>query len=104
MPLSRRYSPEWSPLDTGNVGMDFSMLVPPGVGILDGSLQIFLNIPNPVPSTDFAMGDFQIRDRTVYVQISGGVEGTDYQLRWFIETTDGARFLRTALLLCAQTS
>lgn len=33
MPLSRRYTTEWSPLDNCTVGMDFSAILPVGVGI-----------------------------------------------------------------------
>lgn len=104
MPMSRRYSPEHAPGESCNIGLDYSWLVPPGVGLTGGSLSIYTNTANPVPSADLSVGPVTIRGRTVYARISGGVEGKDYQLRWSATDTEGNVWPRTCLLLCAQTS
>lgn len=71
MPLTRRYSPEWGPLDGGIIGYDFSNLLPPGVGIAPGindfsqtgpggegipiptpRLEIWANFAIPLPSPE----------------------------------------------------
>ena len=104
MPLSRRYTPEHAPGDDYTYGMDYSFVIPPGVGIKTGSLEIWENVVPAVPSTDFTIGAVSVRGRAVYADLSGGSEGTDYQLRWNAIDTDGKSWFRTALLLCAQTS
>ena len=122
MPLSRRYSPEWPPGEKCAIGMDFSNVIPPGVGIAIAALFVLANQPAIVDkSTDFtsstfvppnpAIGDtagyFQanILGSTVYIpDLKGGVAATDYQFDWEVTDTDGNIWLRTALLLCAITS
>jgi hypothetical protein len=82
-------------------GFDFSNILPLGVGITSGTLEIVLNL-NPVqPQSDFTQGEVLISGRRVYCPISGGVPGTDYQFRWSIADTLGNMWQRTALLLCA---
>jgi len=104
MPLSRRYSPEFAPGESCLIGMDFSYVIPPGIGIQSGALAIFTNVASPLASTDFTVGQVTIRGRVLYAALSGGVDGKDYQLRWSATDTSGNVFPRTALLLCAQTS
>ena len=104
MPLSRRYTPEFPAGESSIVGMDFSYVIPPGVGIQSGTLDIFTNVATPAASSDFQVGDVTIRGRVLYAQVSGGVDGTDYQLRWSATDSSGNVWPRTALLLCAQTS
>ena len=104
MPLSRRYTPEFAPGESSIVGMDFSYVVPPGVGLVGGGLAIFTNVASPVVSADFSVGTVTVRGRTLYASLSGGTDGTDYQLRWTATDSDGNVWPRTALLLCAQTS
>jgi|SRR5215472_12676623 len=105
MPLSRRYSPEHPPGESCPFGLDFSPLIPPGVGISIAALAIFTNTATPVDaSADWTIGPVQIFDRTVYCQLGGGVEGKDYQLRWTVTDTNANTWSRTALILCAQTS
>ena len=104
MPLSRRYSPEFPPGEQSVVGMDFSFLVPPGVGLASGALTVWNNVASPVEVTDFTIGPVSVRGRAVYATLSGGVAGRDYQLRWVATDTAGNVWPRTALLLCAQTS
>ena len=104
MPLSRRYTPEFAPNESSIVGMDFSYVVPPGVGLESGTLSIFTNVAAPQASTDFTVGDVTVRGRVLYASLTGGVDGTDYQLRWQATDSSGNVWPRTALLLCAQTS
>jgi hypothetical protein len=113
MPLSRRYSPEWSPGETASIGIDMSNIIPPGVGINVALLRIQTNtVPPQDASTDWTgtAGTYpmtfaaNIVGRAAYSTMTGGVSGKDYQLTWNIEDTDGNNWNRTALLLCAPTS
>lgn len=104
MPVSRRYSPEWAPGDSAAIGMDFSPIIPSGVGIASGSLVIYTNSVTPAPATDFATAPCQIEDRVIYSVITGGTGGTDYRLIWVVYDTLGQRWGRSALMLCAPTS
>ena len=105
MPLARRYSPERPPAEVCLMGMDYSRVIPPGVGIASASVAAWTNTPGDVQATsDLTLGPVRIRGRAVYAQVSGGIEGTDYQLRWLVTDTAGNTWPRTGLTLCAQTS
>jgi hypothetical protein len=104
MPLSRRYTPEWAPGENANIGIDLSFIIPPGVGISSGDLQVFTNNAVPALSSDFTIGPVAVQGRAIYATLGGGVAGQDYQLRWSATDTDGNVWPRTALLLCALTS
>lgn len=105
MPLSRRYSPEKPPLEDTLFGMDFSFILPPGVGISGGQLDIFTNTQPPVAAdADFTKGAISNRGRALYCMLGGGRDGIDYQLRWEMWDTAGNTWQRTGLVLCAQTS
>ena len=105
MPISRRYSPEFAPGESSIIGLSFDYVIPKGVGVGSGSLKIFTNVASPVDVTaSFTVGPVTIAGRTLYAAVSGGVDGTDYQLRWSATDSDGNVWPRTALLLCAQTS
>jgi hypothetical protein len=104
MALSVRYQPPHPPGEACSFGLDFSMIIPMGVGIDSASLEIVTNT-NPVESqSDWTQGTVEIGGRQVYAQCSGGVEGTDYQFRWTALDSLGNTWIRTALVLCAQTS
>ena len=105
MPLSRRFTPEHPPGESCNFGIDFSFIVPPGVGLSSGSLAIFTNSAVPVPAdADWQKGAVNVRGRALYAMLSGGVAGTDYQLKFTAVDTAGNTWPRTALVLCADTS
>lgn len=105
MPLSRRYTPEHPPQEECPFGLDYSFVIPPGVGITSGALSIFTNTVPPVAAdADWVVGPVTVQGRTVYAVLSGGIEGKDYQLRWTAFDTQGNEWLRTTLVLCAQTS
>ena len=105
MPVSRRYTPEHPPQDNCLYGMDFSFILPPGVGIFTVDLEIYHNIQPPVVADrDFTLGSPFIQDRSVFCMVGGGTEGNDYELRWNITDTAGNTWQRSARVLCAQTS
>jgi hypothetical protein len=105
MPLSRRYTPEHPPGEKSNYGFDFSPIVPPGVGLVSGSLTIWNHVVPPTQNdTDWTIGPVSVRGRALYCPLTGGVEGKDYQLRWVAVDTEGKIWPRTGLVLCAQTS
>jgi hypothetical protein len=93
--------------------MDFSYVIPLGVGISSGSLGITTNSAAPVdahadftgpldPGTIFFTAT--VLDRVIYLTLTGGVSGKDYRFTWTALDTDGNEWPRTALLLCAATS
>lgn len=105
MPLSRRYTPEHPPGENCSFGIDYSFILPVGVGIKSGTFQVQTNTAVPVDaSADWEIGDVTVRERAIYVNLSGGVAGTDYQLKFTATDTAGNVWPRTALVLCAETS
>ena len=105
MPISRRYTPEHPPGESCNFGLDYSFVIPPGVGISRGTLVIYENtFDHPVASPDWSVGEVQVFGRTLYAFLSGGIDGRDYQLVWTAYDNLGNVWPRTVLVLCAATS
>ena len=105
MPLSRRFNPEHPPGESCKFGVDFSFVIPPGIGIESGSLSILTNTATPVDASDqWTIGPVMVRGRALYAMLAGGVAGTDYQLKFTALDTAGNTWPRTALVLCAETS
>lgn len=105
MPLSRRYTPEHPPGESCRFGLNYDFLIPPGVGIASGSVEVWTNTPGDVqPSADWSVSPVSWEGRTIFATLSGGIEGTDYQIRWNVTDTTGNTWPRTALVLCAQTA
>ena len=105
MPLSRRFNPEHPPGESCKFGIDFSFIIPVGVSIASGSLAILKNTAAPADaSADWTIGPVGVRGRALYAMLSGGVAGTDYQLKFTAVDTAGNTWPRTALVLCADTS
>lgn len=104
MAITRRYQPNWAPAESSIIGMDFSPMLPPGVGISTVVLTIVLNQNPATPSNDFTQGTISIDGRRTWCLLAGGNAGIDYQCRWGITDTIGQNWLRIALLLCAETS
>jgi len=105
MPVSRRYSPEHPPGERCRFGLDFSFVVPPGVGIVSGTVAIFTNTASPQPAdADWTIGPVEVTGRTLSAELGGGIEGKDYQVRWTATDSDGNVWPRTCLVLCAPTS
>src|ERR1700727_2230565 len=83
MPLSRRYNPEHPPGESCSFGLDLSFILPVGVSITSGSIDILTNTATPTDaSSDWTIGPVNVRGRAIYANLSGGVAGTDYQLKW----------------------
>lgn len=105
MPITARYLPEKAPGETSSFGLDYSFVVPVGVGIESGTLKIFTNTATPAAAdADFQVGPVSVRGRAIYATIGGGVSGKDYQFRWTAVDSAGNTWSRTALVLCADTS
>ena len=105
MPVSRRYIPEHPPGESCAFGYDYSFIIPVGVAIQSGALAIQTNTANPqAADSDWQKGPVNVRGRAIFANLSGGVAGTDYQLVWTAVDTQGNRWPRTALVLCAETS
>ena len=110
MALSRRYHPEFAPGETSVIGMDFSTVIPPGVGITAVSPSLMLNIATPpVPPADTA--DFLIQnvswyDRTAYatLTLNNSALGKDFLLFWQVTDSSSNVHQRAAALLCTYTS
>lgn len=104
MPLTRRYSPEHSPGDSCLYGIDMSLVLPPGAFISLGSVAVLSNTFVPTPAPEWAVGPVQIQGSVIFARLSGGTEGSDYQIRWNVQDSDGNVWNRTALVLCSLTS
>jgi hypothetical protein len=105
MSITRRYTPNFAPGEASIIGMDFSYVIPPGIGIVSGSLHFFNNLAVPIAAdADFTIGAVTVLGRVLYAPISGGSEGKDYRVVWTATDTTGAIWPRTALMACAPTS
>jgi hypothetical protein len=102
--LSLRYHPPHPDGEECVFGMNFDNVIPPGVGIVRGKLEIDTNTVPPFASTDWEQGKVTVVNRTLYATLSGGVDGTDYILNWTATDTDGNIWPRSALCLTVQRS
>ena len=103
---AKRYQPDHPSSEVCYFGFDFSPMIPYGEGIVSGTLAFFTNVANPVAAdADWTViSPPEVRGRAIYALLTGGVVGTDYQLRWSATDTAGSVWPRTALVLCALTS
>ena len=105
MPITRRYTPEHPPGENCSFGIDYSFVIPVGAGIESGTLNIFRNDAVQTPASgDWTIGAVTVRGRALYAMLTGGVAGTDYQLKWTAVDSQGNTWPRTTLVLCADTS
>lgn len=101
----KRYYPDHPSTELCYFGLDFSFVIPYGVGIVSGTLAIFTNGNPPVAAdADWTVQPVLVQGRAIYALLTGGVLGTDYQLRWLAADSAGSVWPRTALILCAETS
>ena len=103
MAISRRYL-TWPPGEQTYVGMDFSNCIPPGVTLTAASLSIVTNTNPAHATTDFQQQPCEVASRQAWCFITGGAEGTDYQLRWQVSDSHGHTWNRAATMLCAEQS
>lgn len=103
--ITRRYAPSHDPGDQCLYGIDFSAVIPVGLGIRSGALAIKQNVVPPQDaSADWTIGTVEVRDRQLYANLKGGQPATDYALEWTVTDTSNTTWVRTALLLCSRTS
>jgi len=104
MALTGRYIPAHPPGESCVFALDYSFILPPGLGITSASLTFFTNT-NPANATsDLTASAVTTKGRQVWATVSGGVEGTDYQFRWSATDSVGNVWPRTVLVQCAQTT
>ena len=104
MAISDRYEPPHPPGEQSTYALDYSPILPPGVGLVSGSLTIVQNLNPVAPAPEWTIGAVTAIGRRVYCPLAGGTEGTDYQLRWVGTDSLGNVWPRTAYVLCAQAS
>jgi len=104
--LQNRYLPSHPAGSTATFALDFSNILPPGVGIQSGALAIQKNTvpPSAIAPGEWTLTNITVEGRRIYATLFGGLAGTDYRLNWGAVDTVGGNWLRTVLLLCAQTS
>lgn len=103
--LSGRYRPPHPPFEVCTFMMDFSNVIPLGVGIASGTLDIHQNtVPPSEASSDWTIGPVKVRGRALYATLGGGVHGSDYRLSWYATDTEGNVWPRTGLVLVAATT
>ena len=104
MAISQRYSSQ-APADATWFGMDFSHVIPVGVGITSATLLIQTNTNPPNAQSDWTT-DAQptVIGRQVWSTCSGGAVGTDYQFIWTVTTNHSQTYHRAALCRCEPTS
>jgi hypothetical protein len=105
--LTSRYVPAHPPGESATFGMVFDTVIPAGVGVQWGTVEIATNTVPPVDaSADWTVGEngVSVRGRALYARLSGGVAGTDYQITWTAWDTEGNIWPRTGLVLCSNTS
>ena len=109
MPISRRYHPEIVPGESLVFGMDFSTIIPPGVGIASVGIGFQYNVNPPageVPPDVLTAGPVSWSDRTVYATVTAAQQayGQDFRIAWQVTDTSGNTWQRFALVLCSYTS
>lgn len=103
--MSGRYQPSHPPGEICLFGMDFSFILPVGVGIRFAELNIFNNtFLSPDVSADWMIDPVTISGRRVWTRLAGGVEGQDYRLAWLVSDSNYNVYPRSALVLCSQTN
>lgn len=104
MAISQRYRPSHPAGQSCIYAVDFSNMLPPGVGVSMPSVQFNTNTVPPGIATGITSSGGGFRGRMVWINIAGGVSGTDYLVTWTVTDTTGNVWIITALLLCAATS
>jgi hypothetical protein len=105
MGINNRYMPSHPQGQSCQYALDFSNILPFGVGLAGGALQIATNTVPPVNApADFVVGPVSVSGRRLYANLAGGIEGKDYLLLWVAQDSLGNTWPRTCLLLCDATS
>lgn len=100
-----RYYPDHPAGETCSFGLDFSAIIPFGGGLKSGTLAIQTNTATPTDAhADWTIGSVEVRGRSLFAILGGGVPGVDYRLLWTAYDTAGNVWPRVGLCLCADTS
>lgn len=104
MAVSQRYKPSHPAGQSAVYAIDFSNILPPGIGLSNPAVQIQTNTVPPGLATGITPSLGGFRGRQAWITITGGVSGTDYLINWTIVDSQQNTWVVTALLLCAATS
>lgn len=104
--LTRRYIPSLAANEKSVFGIDYSDVIPLGVGIAAGTLDVFTNTVPPQDTTLLTMTAVTVRQRALYATITAkpGADGADFRLLWQATDTLGNIWPRTVLCLCSATA
>jgi hypothetical protein len=94
------------PDETAVFMMDFSLVIGRGIGLGSPALTFWTNTVPPVQAdADWTVYKAPaVLKRQIYATLGGGLDGSDYQLRWTVADTQGNSWARTTLCLVARTT
>lgn len=104
MALARRYQPSHPAGQSCLYAVDFSAILPPGVGLTAPGVVLQTNTNPPGIASGITATGGGFVGRVIWITISGGIAGTDYLITWTVSDTVGNTWIISALLLCAPTS
>lgn len=106
MSINNRYSPSHPAGEQITYGLDFSPILPAGVTIAGGAINVQYNTVPPTTALDLTVAPLTPAPNTrrMYAKVSGGTSGSDYRLNWTAQDSLGNTWIRSTLLLCAPTS
>lgn len=104
MAVSQRYQPSHPAGQSAVYAVDFSNILPPGVGLSQPGVIVLTNTVPPGLAQGITPGAGGFRGRIAWITISGGVSGQDYIIQWTVADTASNTWIVSALLLCAATS
>lgn len=106
MSINNRFEPSHPAGESIQYGLDFSPILPPGVTITTGAINVQYNTVPPTPTFDLSVTPLTPNPNTrrMYATVTGGTMGRDYRIAWTAQDSLGNTWIRTTLLLCAATS
>lgn len=104
MAVSQRYKPSHPAGQSAVYAVDFSNILPPGVGLSQPGVIIQTNTTPPGIATGITSSGGGFRGRMAWITIAGGVAGTDYLIQWTLIDSQNNTWIVTVLLMCAATS
>ena len=106
MSINNRFDPSHPVGEQIVYGLDFSPILPAGVTIASGAINVLYNTVPPTPTFDLSVTPLTPtpNTRAMYAQVSGGTSGRDYRINWSAIDSLGNTWVRSTLLLCVATS
>jgi hypothetical protein len=102
MALSGRYPIPHPPGERSGYGLDLAGILPMGAEVTLAEVNINLNLNPQEDQYDLnPIGEIQVIGRRLWVILSGGVSGEDYQVVWDVTDEQGNTWEATVNLLCA---